>query len=253
MYRVMSRGLGLVAAASLVAGRLPAQTVDEIVAKYYQAAGGLEAMKAIHATRVSGTVTLAPGTDAPFTRITMRPSSVRVDFTVQGMVGTQAYDGQTAWMYMPFMGQTAPDTMPSSMAANMQEQSTFDGPLVDYAVRGIQIELLGKEQVDSVSAYKLKVTLPSGNVTYYYMDAERYLPLRTETTLSVQDKPLTVVSDLSDYRPEGGFMIPHKVNVVQGAGTASPATQFYLIQKVEINPPLTAADFRMPPKPGGDR
>jgi hypothetical protein len=248
MHRAVCHGLVIGAVYLLAADALPAQTVDEVVARYYQAAGGLETMKAVQSTRVSGTVTLGPGMEAPFTRITLRPSLVRVDFTLQGQTGTQAYDGEHAWQFMPFMGQAAPDTMPGDVAKNMKEESAFDGPLVDYAVRGIQVELAGKEQVDSASAYKLKVTMPGGDVTYYYIDADRYLPIRTETTRTIQGQQLTIVSTMKDYRPEGGLMMPHSIDVIQG-----PGTQSFVIDKVEINPPLTVADFKMPPKPGGDR
>jgi outer membrane lipoprotein-sorting protein len=246
MHRAVYRGLVFGVAYVVAATALPAQTVDQIVAKYYQAAGGLTTMKAVHSTRMSGTAS-GPTGEAPFTRITLRPGLARVDFTIQGTTATQAYDGQTAWWFMPFMGQTAPDTMPSSLAANMKEEAVFDGPLVDYAVRGIQIELVGKEQVDSTSAYKLKVTMPSGSVLYYYLDADSYLPIRTEATRTIQGQSLTIVSTMSDYRPEGGLMIPHSIHVTQG-----PGTQSLVITKVEINPPLTPADFRMPPKPGGE-
>jgi outer membrane lipoprotein-sorting protein len=245
MDHVRLRAFLVAGVASLVAAALPAQTVDEIIAKYYQAAGGLATMKAVHSTRVSGT-TSSPNGEAPFTRITLRPGLVRVDFTIQGTTATQAFDGQTAWWFMPFMGQTAPQTMPSDLAANMKEGAAFDGPLVDYAVRGIRVEMVGKEQVDSASAYKLRVTMPSGNVTYYYLDANSYLPIRTETTRTMQGQALTIVSDMKDYRPEGGLMIPHTVEVTQG-----PGQQSFVIDKVEINPPLTVADFQMPAKPGG--
>jgi hypothetical protein len=247
MRRSVYRGLVFGVAYVVAAAALPAQTVDQIVARYYQAAGGLEAMKAVHSTRVSGTVTLAPGMDAPFTRLTLRPSLVRVDFTVQGQTATQAYDGERAWQFMPFFGQSVPDTVPADIARTMKEESAFDGPLVDYAVRGIQIELVDKEQVDSTSAYKLKVTMPSGNVTYYYMDADSYLPIRTEATRTIQGQSLTIVSTMKDYRPEGGLMMPHAIDVSQG-----PGMQSFVIGTVEINPPLTPADFRMPPKPGGE-
>ena len=244
MQRACYRGLVFGAAYALAATALPAQTVDEIVAKYYQAAGGLEAMEGVKSMRISGTMTLGPGMEAPFTRIALRPNLQRMDFTLQGQTGTQAFDGEHAWQFMPLMGQTAPDTMPADLAKNMAEESAFDGPLVDYAVRGIRVELVGKEQVDSTSAYKLKVTMPHGGVTYYYLDATTYLPIRTETPQTIQGQSVTVVSTLKDYRPEGGVMMPHRIEV-------GPGSQSFVIDSVAINPPLTPADFKMPPKPGG--
>jgi outer membrane lipoprotein-sorting protein len=228
---------------------LSAQTVEQVIAKYHEAAGGLENFKAVNSMRVTGRMTLGQGMEVPFTRITKRPKNVRVDFTLQGMTGSQAYDGQTAWMFMPFMGQTAAELMPADIAKTMEEEADFDGPLVDYQSRGIQVELVGQEQVEGTNTHKLKVTMKSGDVTYYYLDAEYYLPLRTEAKRTIQGQELNITTVLGDYKPEGGLMVPHSIQV-SGQG---PGVQAFIIEKVEINPALKDEEFKMPPKPGGDR
>ncbi len=227
---------------------LSAQTVDQIIAKYYEAAGGLDKFKAVNAMRITGRMTLGQGMEAPFTRLTKRPKMVRVDFTLQGMTATQAYDGQTAWMFVPFMGQTAAEVMPADLAKSMEEEADFDGPLVDYASRGIQVELAGDEQVEGTNAFKLKVTMKSGDVTYYFLDAEYYLPIRTEAKRTLQGREFNIATTLGDYKVEGGLLLPHSIQV-SGQG---PGTQAFVIEKVEINPSLKDEDFKMPPKPGGD-
>jgi len=249
MHRVFAGGLALAVLGLFPVAPARAQTVDEVVAKYHQAAGGLEKFKAINAMRISGRLTLGQGMEAPFTRITKRPKMVRVDFTFQGMTATQAYDGETAWMFVPFAGQTAPEVMPSDLAKSMEEEADFDGPLVDYQSRGIQVELVGQEQVEGTNTFKLKVTMKSGDVTYYYLDAEHYLPIRTEAKRTIQGRELSIVTTLGDYKPEGGLLLPHSVQV-SGQG---PGGQSFVIEKVEINPALKDEDFKMPPKPGGDR
>lgn len=237
-------------AAALLAApvTLSAQTVDQIIAKYYEAAGGLDKFKAVNAMRITGRMTLGQGMEAPFTRLTKRPKMVRVDFTLQGMTATQAYDGQTAWMFVPFMGQTAAEVMPADLARTMEEEADFDGPLVDYQSRGIQVELAGNEQVEGTSAFKLKVTMKSGDVTYYFLDAEYYLPIRTEARRKLQGQEFNIVTTLGDYKVEGGLLLPHSIQVT-GQG---PGTQAFVIEKVEINPALKDEDFKMPPKPGSD-
>ncbi len=248
MRRVPSSALLLAALCSLPIAPLAAQTVDEVVAKYYEAAGGLANFKAVNAMRITGRISLAPSMEAPFIRITKRPKMVRLDFTLQGMTATQAFDGQTAWMFLPFAGQSAPEVMPADLAQGMEEEADFDGPLVDYKARSIQVELLGKEQVEGTSAFKLKVTLKSGDVTYYYMDAEYYLPIRTESKRTIQGREFNIVTTLGDYKPEGGLVMPHSIQL-SGQG---PTGQAFVIEKVELNPALKDEDFKMPPKPGGD-
>jgi len=114
---------------------------------------------------------------------------------------------------------------------------------------GAQVELVGQEAVEGTNTFKLKVTMKSGNVTFYYLDAEYYLPLRTETKRTIQGQEMNIVTVLGDYKPEGGLMVPHSIQV-SGQG---PGTQGYIIEKVEINPVINDEDFKMPPKPGGDR
>jgi hypothetical protein len=193
-------------------------------------------------------MTLGQGMEAPFIRVTARPKFVRLDFTLQGMTATQAYDGQTGWWFIPFMGQTAPEVMPADLAKSMDEEADFDGPLVGYKERGILVELAGQEQVEGTNTYKLKVTLKSGDVTYYFIDAEYWLPIRTQSKRTLQGRELDIVTTLGDYKPEGGLMVPHSIQV-SGQG---PGTQGFVIEKVEINPTVKDEDFKMPPKPGGD-
>lgn len=248
MRRLLRSPLLLAAWGTLYVVPLAAQSADEVVAKYYQAAGGLDKFKAVNSMRISGRMTLGQGMEAVFTRITKRPKFVRLDFTLQGVTATQAYDGQTAWMFVPFMGQSAPEVMPADLAKGMDEEADFDGPLVGYKERGIQVELVGQEPVEGTNTYKLKVTLKNGDVTYYFMDAEGYLPIRTESKRTMQGREFNIVTTLGDYKPEGGLVVPHSIEV-SGQG---PGSQGFVIEKVELNPTLKDDDFKMPPKPGGD-
>ena len=42
-----------------------AQTVDEILAKHFEAEGGLDKLKALQSRRVTGTMMMGPGMEAP--------------------------------------------------------------------------------------------------------------------------------------------------------------------------------------------
>jgi outer membrane lipoprotein-sorting protein len=243
MWRRAARSLSLLVLLAVPSTTL-AQSLDEVLQRYFQAAGGLDKMKAVQATRVSGRMSLGQGIEATFVRTGKRPNKVRLEFTVQGVTGIQAYDGENAWMLMPFMGQTQPELMPPDLARSIEEEADFDGPLVDYRAKGHQVELVGRESVEGTPAFKLKVTLKSGDVSFYYLDAEYYLPLRTESTRRFQGQELKVVTSFGDYKEVGGLMMPHAITVT-GQG---PGTQQLIIEKVELNPEIPDDHFRMPPK-----
>lgn len=222
-----------------------AQSVTEILNKHYEASGGLAKLKAVTSMRITGRMMMGQGMEAPFTRLTKRPSMMRMDFTVQGVTGIQAYDGETAWMLMPFMGQTAAEKMPPDLAKTIQEDADFDGVLVDYQAKGHQVELLGKESVEGTDAYQLKVTLKNGEVTTYFLDAEYFLVVKTESKRTIQGREFAIATTYGDYKSVGGRMMPHSIRVA-GQG---PGMQTILVEKVELNAALDDAQFKMPTKP----
>ena len=134
-----------IAALAFLAPMAQAQTADEIVAKYVQARGGMDKLKAVKSVRMTGKMMMGPGMEAPMVLEIQRPDKMRMEFTVQGMTGVQAYDGKVGWIVMPFMGKKDPEAVPAEDVKDFQEQSDIDGPLVDYKAKGKQVELLGKE------------------------------------------------------------------------------------------------------------
>jgi len=234
--------LGLAAAVALA---LPAaaQTVDEIIAKNIEARGGMQALKAANTMRMSGRMTVGPGLEAPFVLEQKRPNRMRLDITFQGMTGTQAYDGSSAWMVMPFMGKKDPEKVPDEEAQAFSEQADFDGILVDYKDKGHTVELLGKEPIEGSEAYKLKVTLKDGAIRYIYLDADAFLEIRTEGKRKIRGSEVEGESSIGDYKEVAGLMLPH---AVESGAKGSPQKQKITIDQIEINVPIDDARFVMP-------
>jgi outer membrane lipoprotein-sorting protein len=95
---------------ALVAQPAAAQDLDinDILARYYEAVGGLDAWKSVESMKVTGKMSMRRGMEVPFTRLVKRPNKIRMEFTMQGMTGIRASDGETAWMLMPFRGESEP-------------------------------------------------------------------------------------------------------------------------------------------------
>lgn len=219
-------------------------TVEQIVAKNIEAKGGLEKIKAQQALRAWGRMTVGPGLEAPIVMEQKRPGSFRLELTLQGQTAVQAYDGQTGWQVNPFEGQIEPAPLGPDELRAAQEQSDLDGPLVDYKEKGHRIELVGREQVAGRSAYKLKITLKSGDVRYLYLDAGTFLEIKQEGKRIRRGTEQEVETTFDDYKAEGGVLMPHAyVAGVKG----SAQKQKVLIDKVEVNPTLDDARFKPPP------
>jgi len=237
--------VGLIAGAWL-ATPAPAQTVDELIAKANEARGGLEKMKAVQSVRMKGKMTMGPGLEAPLTIEMKRPRNARMEFTIQGMTGVQAYDGQQAWGISP-MGSKQPEPMPAEMAKELDNQADIDGPLVDYKAKGHQVELVGKEKVEGSDAWKLKVTLKTGDVQHIYLDADSHLEIRTESKRTIRGSEVELESTIGDYKEVGGLLWPHSI---QSGAKGRPEKQSFAFESIEVNPALDDARFKMPaPKP----
>jgi len=237
----MRKILMLLALGLMLAPVAHAQSVDDILAKHYEACGGLAKMKAVNTTRVTGTMTMGPGMEAPLMIEKKRPGMSRMEFTIQGMTGVQAFDGAKMWSLMPFMGKKDPEVGTDEDNKIALDDADFDGPLVDYKTKGHTIELVGKEQVDGADAYKLKVTKKSGTIEYYYLDAETYLLVKAEGKIKRRGTEMDGERTFSDYKDVDGLMQPFSVEI----GTKE-MKQKLAFSKIEMNVPLDDARFAVP-------
>jgi len=220
-------------------------TLEQVLDGYYEAVGGLDAWKNLQSVKATGTMSMpAQGVEAPFTMTAKRPAKIRIEFTFQGMTGVQAYDGETAWMVMPFMtGKTDPEQMPDEMAQELKEDADIDGPLIGYAEEGHQLELVGIEETEGTQAYKIKVTRKNGDVQYYFLDTEYFIPIKLEGTRTQMGQEVQFETILSDYKEVGGLLMPHSMQ-------NQPGGPIITLEQVEVNVPVEDSEFTMPESEG---
>lgn len=241
MKKVTMLALALLCAFSLSAAEM---TVDEILAKNTDAKGGMEKLRALNGARFVGKMSMGP-MEAPFTMTKARPEKMRLEFTIQGMTGIQAYDGTTGWMVMPFMGKKDPEAMSGDMLKEVKEQADFDGPFIDYAKKGNKVELLGKEKIEGTDAYKLKLTQKDGSETIVFLDAESFLEIRMESKKMMQGQEIEGETTLGNYQEVGGMLFPFSI---ENKAKGMPGGQVITIEKVELNPTVADDLFAMPKK-----
>jgi outer membrane lipoprotein-sorting protein len=240
----MSRKLlTLLALGLLLAPVAWAQTVDEILAKHYDTMGGVEKIKALNTMRITGTMMVGPGMEAPLMMERKRPGKRRLEFSFQGMTGIQAFDGDKAWSLMPFTGKKDPEAASEEDSKQEKEDADFDGPLVDWKAKGHTVELAGKEPVEGAEAYKLKITKKNGDIEYYYLDAETYLLVKNEGKVKRRGTEVEGEGTWSDYKDVEGYMMPFTME--QGI-KGTPQKQRMTFTKIELNVPLDDSRFAMP-------
>lgn len=230
-------------AVALLAVSAFSQTADELIDKNIKAKGGMEKLKAVKAMKVTAKMKMGP-MEVPVTITKSRPENFRVEFTVQGMTGIQAYDGKTGWAVMPFMGKKEPEAMAADALKDFKDEADFDGPMVDYKTKGNKVEYIGKEDVQGTPAYKLHVTTKDGNESNVYLDADTYLEIKAESKRKVQGQEIEGETMLSDYKEVGGLLFPMTID---SHAKGREGSQVISIDKIELNPAsIDAAIFHMP-------
>lgn len=191
-------------------------TADQIVNKYIDAIGGKAAWSKVNSLVMKGTLKVQ-GAELALTLSVLDKKGMKQEFSVNGMNGYQIITPDSGWNFSPFQGQKIPEPITADDLKQGQDQLDVQGNLIDYAAKGHTIELLGKDDVDGVEAYKLKETLKSGKVETIYIDPETFYIIRDVTKQKANGQETEVKTDLSNYQklPEG-IVVPMSIKLPFG-------------------------------------
>jgi hypothetical protein len=229
--------------ALLAASSVPAQTVDQIVARHLAARGGREALAAVRTLRMTGRAMAGPGREAIVRREIARPGRIRTEFVFQGTTGVYVWDGSAGSRVSPLDGSLEPEPLSEEAAALSAEQADIDGPLVDAKAKGHKVELAGSAALPGGPAHELKVTLKSGVVRQVWVDAATGLVVKTASTRTLRGHQLEFETVFGDYRETGGVRFARSIETfVRGR----PRPLRIVVESVELNPPLDDSRFRLP-------
>lgn len=217
----------------------PAQIIDrDVVAK-----GGLQAWRAVQTMTYSGKVDAGGkhDTQLPFVLQMKRPRKTRVEIEFQGDKAIQIYDGYKGFKFRPFLGRRDVEPYSADELKAASSEPDLDGFLVDYAAKGTQVTLEGVEKVEGRDAYKLKLTMKSGQVRHLWVDAESFLDVKIEGTPKRMDGRMRPVEIYyRDYRSVNGLVVPY---VLETAVQGAKKSHKMIIESVVVNPKLDDSLF----------
>jgi hypothetical protein len=242
MRKILPGIIGL----ALFAIPVSAQTAEEIIAKYIKTIGGAEKIEAIKTLRRTGKFTGGGGFEAIVIQENKRPQMARQEFSIQGMTGVTAYDGKTGWKIEPWGGKKDPEALGEEEMKGIQEDADFDGPLVNYQQKGNKVEFVGAEPVEGTDAFKLKVTLKNGDVRYYFMDTDYYVPIKIESKRIVRGAEREFETSLGDYKEIAGVYLPYSI---ESGLKGNPNKSQITFEKIEANVALDDSRFKQPAGP----
>jgi outer membrane lipoprotein-sorting protein len=223
-------------------------TVDEILANYFKATGGLEKWKALKSRTSTGKAFM--GQEFPIEMYEKSPNKVKMIITIQGtQLIPQAYDGQDAWALNPFQGGKDPVKLDEEQSKELRDEE-FEDDFIDYQKKGHEVTLEGTEEIDGVKCYKVKLIRnknnPKEDITeVHFFDAENFVPIVQATYIRTGPaKGQEVRTFLSDYQEVDGLMFPFSIEQKVNGQTAMKIT----IDKVQLNSISDDSIFAFPKK-----
>ncbi|TAL70865.1 MAG: outer membrane lipoprotein-sorting protein [Bacteroidetes bacterium] len=216
------------------------QTVDDIVNNMNKSRGGSEAYTKILNWKMTGTTSMM-GQSIAFIQFFKKPNMFRSEQDMMGQKIIQTFDGQKGWMINPMTGSNDAQPMDSATIEQMKRMNDiFEGPVNNYKEKGIKIDLLGKDDVNGVSCYKMKI-VNNTNESTLWVNNETYLPVKMKSTVNQMGNNMEVETNFLDYKDFQNIKMPTKV-VMNAMGMEISM----LFEKIELNTAIDDAIFKKP-------
>ncbi|PYI77002.1 MAG: hypothetical protein DMF04_07400 [Verrucomicrobia bacterium] len=224
-------------------------TAEEVIDRNTKAMGGRVALEAVQAVEFE--LHIADPTFAvDGTYFAARPGKMRINVSADGQhVFTEAFDGQKGWQWQRKNSAEKPAS--EKATATLRHGVELPGKLFglhEMNARGNQVELIGRENIDGINYYALRLTLRDGYTTNLYVDPKSWLVTRRRDVrplhVDVDPTPTTIEQRSSDFRTVGGVrfaFVSTETDLQSGQVLETTA-----VRSVKVNPPLIPAIFERP-------
>lgn len=223
--------------------------LEQVIQNHTKALGGKDAIEA------AKTMEFALRIEEPTFKVDAvykvdRAQRMRIDVFSEGKrVFTEAYDGTRGW-------QQKGENSPAEYATDQGSKALWHGTVLpgkliglhEYKKLGQKVELVGREKVEGINYYVLKIILSDGFQTQIYLHPETWLIERgrdfAAIHVDIDPTKLRLENHYTDYRLIEGVIRSFKstqTNLDTGAWT-----QTTTIQSIKVNVPMDPSIFKKP-------
>jgi photosynthetic reaction center cytochrome c subunit len=214
-------------------------SVDQILAKYVQAVGGMEAINKVTSRTASGKITLGPR-QFPVQIFDKSPNESAVLTHLPNGDSATIYNGQQGWSSTP--GRPVRDMSTSDVASAALDADLQFPADANHVFK--ELRVTGEENIGDKATYVMASAREGQPPTRLYFDQQSGLLLRevryAETPLGLNPTQI----DYADYRDQGGVKTPFQWTISQPRGRS-----LIQIDQMQLNVPIDDAKFAKPPAP----
>jgi hypothetical protein len=224
---------------SLATLTVQAQTAGEVIQNYTKGMGGLDAFNKVATAKITGTYT-TQGNDLPLTIQIINGKGMRTDVEAMGQYVTNVYFNGKGWKINPFAGvETATDVTGQELN-DFKVQSSLANQLMDHKAKGHQVELQGKETIEGVETWKIKLTnKDDGRATTYFISTKDYTLIKSVISREFNGESMDVETFYSDLKEFAGV----KFFMTRDSQVKGETIQTIKYEKVDLNVPVDEKIF----------
>lgn len=195
-------------------------TKEQLIEKYILANTGTTSMKA--ANKVINKVKSvkqvmemsAQQIPAPLTMTTyfVAPNKEAMKIEMQGMMIQKEYFDGTAGASSN-MQSGKKDLTAEEIASKQKSAGLF--PELNYATSGLNVELVGIEEVNGIDAYLIKI-IDGDKQSFDYFDTKTFMKIKSVSIQKEGDQVIEASRSFSDFKIVNGLQFPHKMTLMMG-------------------------------------
>ena len=191
----------------------PLPSVDQILNRYVEAAGGRAAWLKLTSRVTTGTIEVPSANASGTIELSEKaPDRILSEIRISGILFRQGFDGTVGWSDDPQNGlheQTGVEL------AEARRDADFYHPL-DLRKLYTKLTVVDMEKVNDGDAYKVEAEIPDDAPDEIYFDAATGLPARVLNHRHTPQGVVDFVEDFDDYREVDGIKRPYIIREVSG-------------------------------------
>lgn len=216
-----------------------AQELEEIIAKHIEARGGAENWAKVENMKITGRFT-AFSVEEDWMAIKSNKGQYYSELHLGKHAVIEAFDGEHGWTIDPWHEISFPRILTKDEDNVFQQKSSLMTPFLNYKEKGLVAELIGKQDLEGLEVFAIKLTRPSGKFETWYLDAKTYLEYRRDSYWVDFTYPTPAESYFEDFREINGLVIPYYEEKM-----FSQRNRVLLIEDIQFNIDLEEDVFEM--------
>lgn len=217
------------------------QTADEIINKWTDAMGGKDKLSSIKTVYTEDELNIM-NNPAPHKSYLLNGKGFKSETEFNGQKIIDCYLVDSGWSINPLAGVNTATKMPATQVKFGQVQLDATGTLCNYAAKGSKTILLGKENLNGATSYKLQLTTANAIEVNFFIDSATYYILKEVTKINADGQDIEITTVYSDYKKTSdGFIMPFSQEITL------PGITFTInSKKIDVNKEIDPVIFEKP-------